>query len=68
MLDLDARVDLDEVMTALLVDEEFCGTGVAVVYGFGEFQRIVEDGLTDRLVKMGSGGDFDDLRSQSLLT
>jgi len=61
VLDLDTRVDLDKVVTALLVDQEFSGTRVSVVDSLGQFQRVVEDRLTDRLVEVGGRSDFDDL-------
>lgn len=65
VLDLNTRVDLDKVVPALLVDQELGGTGVSVSDGACELERIVENGLADRLVEMRSGGDFDNLRVSS---
>jgi hypothetical protein len=61
VLNLDTRVDLDKVVAVLLVDEELGGTGVAVLDSVGELEGVGEDGLTDRLVEVRSGGDLDDL-------
>lgn len=61
VLDLDTRVDLDEVVPVLLVDQELGGTGVSVSDGVSEFQGVVQDGLSDRLVQVRSWGDLDDL-------
>ena len=61
VLDLDSRVDLDKVVSALLVDQEFSGTGISVFDGGSEFESIIKNGLSDRLVKVGSGCDLDDL-------
>lgn len=47
MLDLNAGVDLDEVVAVLLVDEKLGGAGVAVVHGFGQADGIVEDSIAD---------------------
>jgi hypothetical protein len=48
-------------VAVLLVDEELGGTGVAVLDSVGELEGVGEDGLTDRLVEVRSGGDLDDL-------
>jgi hypothetical protein len=61
VLDLNTRVDLDKVVAVLLVDEELGGTGVAVLDSVGELEGVGEDGLTDRLVEVRSGGDLNDL-------
>lgn len=61
MLDLNTRVDLDEVVPVLLVHQELGGPGVAVPDSSGELERIVEDGLSDGFVKVRSRRDFDDL-------
>ena len=60
MLDLDAGVDLDEVVAVLLVNEELGGTSVAVVDGFGELDCVVQDGVSNVLGKVLGGGDLDD--------
>jgi hypothetical protein len=61
VLDLDTGVDLNEVVSALLVDQELGSTGISVVDGFGQAESVVENGLSDRFVKVRSWGDFDDL-------
>ena len=61
VLDLDAGVDLDEVVAVLLVDEELGGTSVAVVDGLGELHCVVQDGVANVLGKVLGGGDLDDL-------
>jgi hypothetical protein len=67
MLDLDTRVDLNEVVSALLVDKELCCTGITVIDGFCELERVVEYGLTDGLVEVRSRSDFHDLTSSELV-
>jgi hypothetical protein len=61
VLDLDSGVDFDEIVSPLLVDQEFGSTGISVFDGSGELEGVVKDGLSDRLVKVGSGCDLDDL-------
>jgi hypothetical protein len=61
VLDLNSGVDLDKVMSALLVDQEFGSTGISVLDGSSELESIVKDSLSDRLVKVGSRCDLDDL-------
>jgi len=61
VLDLDSGVDLDKVMSALLVDQEFGSTGISVLDGSSKLESIVKDSLSDRLVKVRSGCDLDDL-------
>lgn len=66
VLDLDTRVDLNEVVAVLLVDEEFGCTGVTVLDSFRELEGVRQDGLSDGFLQMGSRGDFDDLLVTSL--
>jgi hypothetical protein len=61
VLNLNTGVDLDEVMSTLLVDQEFSGTGVPVSDGTCELQSVVEDGLADGLVEVRCWSNFDDL-------
>lgn len=61
VLDLDTGVDLNEVVSALLVDQELGSTGVSVVNGFGQAESVVKNGLSDRFVKVRSWGDLDHL-------
>ena len=61
VLDLDAGVDFDEVVTTHLVDQEFGSTGVTVADALRELDSVTEDCLADLLREMGGGGNFDDL-------
>lgn len=63
VLDLDTRVDFDKVVSALLVDQELGGTGVSVSDSMGELEGIVQDSLSDRLVKVRRGSHFDNLNT-----
>jgi hypothetical protein len=63
MFDLDPRVDLDEIMPTLLVDEELGGTCVSVLDGLGELDGVVQDGLAGLFCEMWRRGDLDDLRA-----
>ena len=45
MLDLNTRVDLNEVVPAHLVDQELCGTSVAIADALRELDRVAEDRL-----------------------
>lgn len=66
VLNLDTRVDLNKVVSVLLVDEEFGGTRVTVLDSVGELEGIGQDGLSNGFLKMGSRSDFDDLLVTSL--
>jgi hypothetical protein len=66
VLDLNSRVDLDKVMSALLVDQELGSTGISVFDGSSELESVVKDSLSDRLVKVRSRCDLDDLLSALL--
>ena len=62
MLDLDARVDLDEVEGAgVAVHQELDGAGALVVGGLGDLQAQRAELLPLRLAEVGCGGAFDDL-------
>jgi hypothetical protein len=61
MLDLNPRVDLDEVMSTLLIDQELCRSRVTVLNGVGELDGVVQDGLTSLFGQVRCRGDFDDL-------
>ena len=62
MLDLDARIALDEeVLAGLGVHQELDGAGILVARGAGELDRIGQDALAQALVEVGRGGDLDDL-------
>jgi hypothetical protein len=61
VLDLDTGVDLDEVVTVLLVNQELSSTSVTVANGLGQTDGIVKNSLADVLGKVLSGGNLDDL-------
>ena len=61
VLDLNTRVDLDEVVPAHLVDQELGGTSIPVSDALRELDGIGEDGLADLLGEVSRGCDFDDL-------
>ena len=61
VLDLDTRVDLNEVVPAHLVDQELGGTSIPVSDALREFDGIRENGLADLLGEVSRGCDFDDL-------
>jgi hypothetical protein len=58
VLDLNTRVDLDEVVAVLLVDQELGGTSIAVVGSLGEFDGVVENGVPSRLGQILCGSEF----------
>ncbi len=66
VLNLDAGVDLDEVVAVLLVDKELGGTSVAVVDRPGELHCVVQDGVSDILGEVLGGGDLDDFLMSAL--
>lgn len=45
MFDLDTWVDLNEIVTVLLIDQEFSSTGVLIPTVARKFEGIGEDGL-----------------------
>jgi hypothetical protein len=47
VLDLDTGVDLDKVVSALLVDQKLGGTSVSVLDGCSKLEGVVQDGLSD---------------------
>ena len=62
VLDLDARIDLDEVeLAAVGVDEELDGAGVVQADGPADGEGGVEDALAQGGIEIGGGGDLDDL-------
>ena len=60
MLDLDTRVDLDEVVPSHLVNKELSGTGIPVVHTLCQLDGVREDCFPDLLRKVSSRSDFDD--------
>lgn len=61
MLDLDTRVDFDEVVPVLLVDQELGSAGVPVATAPGQLEGVVQDSLSDGLVQVRGRGHLDDL-------
>ena len=61
VLDLDARVHLDEDVVAVRVDEELHGAGVLVADVPGELHRVRADALAEVGVEVRRGRDLDDL-------
>ena len=55
VLDLDARVHLDEVVTTLAINQELDGAGVAVADRLGQAHRLVAQALAQRLRQAGAG-------------
>lgn len=63
VLDLDTRVNFDEIVSALLIDQELGGTGVSVLDVSGKGEGVVEDCLSDRFLEVRGGSDLDHLGS-----
>ena len=61
MLDLNAGVDLDEVVPVLLVDEELGSSCVAVPNVPSDFDSVTQDSLTDLLGEVGRRSNLDNL-------
>ena len=62
VLDLDARIALDETMFAALGDDqELDRAGVHIAGRAGEPDRVAQDALAQRRVEPGRRGDLDDL-------
>lgn len=61
MLDLDTRVDFNEVVAVLLVDQELSGTGVAVVDRLGESDGICENSIAGLDGQILGRGNLNDL-------
>lgn len=66
VLDLDSGIDLDEVVSVLLVDQELSGTSVAVVDRLGELDGVVEESLADIRGQILGWGKLDDLLMSAL--
>ncbi len=61
VLDLDARVHLDEDVVALRVEQELHGAGVAVADVARELHGVVADAVAQLGVEVRRGRDLDDL-------
>ena len=61
VLDLDARVHLDEDVATVLAEQELDGAGVDVVDRLRELHRVGAHALAQVRVEVGRGGDLDDL-------
>ncbi len=67
MLDLDARIDLDEVEVAAVgVEQELGGAGVVEADGPADREAGVQDAPADRGVEIRGRGDFHDLLMAAL--
>jgi hypothetical protein len=66
VLDLDTRVDLDEVVLVLLVHQELSSTGVAVVHRSSQPHGIIEYGIPGLGGKVLGGGNLDDFLMSAL--
>lgn len=66
MFDLNPRIDFDEVMSSLLVDQEFRGSGIPVVDVLSKLDRVRPDGLANFLGKMCRRGNLDNLLMTTL--
>ena len=62
VLDLDARIALDEeVLARFGIDQELHGAGILVARGAGQRDRVGQDALAQAWVEVGRGRDLDDL-------
>lgn len=66
VLDLDTRVDLDEVVAVLLVNQELRSACIAVAGSLGQTDSIVENVVTDIGRKVLGRGNLNDLLVSSL--
>src|SRR5205807_4899576 len=64
--DLNARVDLDEVETVLLIDQEFARAGVLVAGRFHEADGGSADRVADRRREVGRRRFLDELLMAAL--
>ena len=65
MLDLQARVDLDEVVPAVLVEEELDRAGVGVAGVLAEANGVGEQPVAQVRIQVGRRRDLDDLNVKS---
>lgn len=61
VLDLNTRVDLDEVVSSHLIDQELSRAGISVSHALRELDCIGPNGLADLLGKMCRGCNLDNL-------
>jgi hypothetical protein len=66
MLDLDAGIDLNEIMSAKLVDKELRSPRIAVANALRKLDRIAPNRLANLLGQMHGRGNFDDLLMTTL--
>jgi hypothetical protein len=59
MFDLDARIDLDKVVSSLLINQEFCGSCIPIIDALRELDRISPYHLADLLREMRCRRDLD---------
>ena len=66
MLNLDTRVDLDEVVSVLLIHQELGRAGVAVVDRLGQFDSVGQNGIPSLDGKILCRGNLDYLLMSAL--
>lgn len=66
MLDLDTRIDLNEVVAVLLVNEELRSACIAIVDRLGQSNGVSQDVVSDFGREILGGSNFDDLLVSSL--
>lgn len=66
MLDLDPRIDFDEIVAAHLVNQKLCSSGIPVVNAPGQLNGIGQDRLANFLGEMSRGCNFDNLLMTTL--
>ncbi|KAH3659411.1 hypothetical protein OGATHE_006295 [Ogataea polymorpha] len=66
VLDLDSRVDFDEIMSVLVVNKELCSTSVSVVGSLSQFHCVSQNGVSDLDRKRLGWGNLNHLLVSSL--
>ena len=66
VLDLNTRVDLDEVMPSHLIDQKLCSSSISVSHTLCKLDSIGEDSLADLFRQVGCGRNFDYFLMSSL--
>jgi hypothetical protein len=61
MFDLNSRVDFDEIVAILLVNQEFCSSCIAVIHMASELNSVIQDGVACLLWQVFGGSKLDDL-------
>jgi hypothetical protein len=66
VLDLNTRINFNEVMPSHLVDQELCGSSIPVPDAFREPDRVRQDGLTHFLGEVSCWCNLNNLLVTSL--